>query len=492
MPASLSSIVNASGGAGYDANGNILSYTDSVTGAWSNLAYDGVNRLITGTQTAIADAPLSVSQSFCWSYDSFGNRTAQLVQSAACSSPAPTVTYNTSNQVTWVQTTAPAGFTYDAAGNVFQDNLNNYLSDAEGRICAVQNRVSLSATGYLYDASGARVAKGSIAVWSCDPSANGFQTVKDYIVGPGGEQMTEMGVDPNLGVMAPQRNYVYAAGVTLAAYDPDGLHFYLNDPLGTRRVQTDYAGVVEQTCSSLPFGDAESCSGGHLFTGKERDTESGNDYFMARYYSSAMGRFMSPDWSAKVEPVPYAKLDNPQSLNLYAYVLNNPLSHTDPDGHWCIGGHGTTCPPPPPDANHDHTLTVRQVSGQNGNPMGHITVQVDGHKEVGFTPVKDMTKTEIAENKSVPGTVEPRAKDVKTLDAVTIHLTKDEAKNAQATIDARTANPGDFQTRGRSCVDFGESVVHSTGAKAPSDDLPSHLIQDIRSQQQWDHSSQAP
>jgi RHS repeat-associated protein len=69
------------------------------------------------------------------------------------------------------------------------------------------------------------------------------------------------------------------------------------------------------------------------FTGKERDTESGNDYFGARYYASTMGRFMSPDWSAKAEPVPYAKLDNPQTLNLYAYVGNNPLSRFDPDGH---------------------------------------------------------------------------------------------------------------------------------------------------------------
>ena len=68
---------------------------------------------------------------------------------------------------------------------------------------------------------------------------------------------------------------------------------------------------------------------------KERDTESGNDYFGARYYASSMGRWLSPDWSAKYEPVPYAKLDNPQSLNLYGYVLNNPLSHADPDGHQC-------------------------------------------------------------------------------------------------------------------------------------------------------------
>src|ERR1017187_8990247 len=69
------------------------------------------------------------------------------------------------------------------------------------------------------------------------------------------------------------------------------------------------------------------------YTGKERDTESGNDYFEARYYSSNMGRFMSPDWSAKEEPVPYAKLDDPQSLNLYIYVRNNPVGRADADGH---------------------------------------------------------------------------------------------------------------------------------------------------------------
>ena len=49
----------------------------------------------------------------------------------------------------------------------------------------------------------------------------------------------------------------------------------------------------------------------YRYTGKERDSESGNDYFFARYYSSAMGRFLSPDWSAKADPVPYAKLDDP-------------------------------------------------------------------------------------------------------------------------------------------------------------------------------------
>lgn len=49
---------------------------------------------------------------------------------------------------------------------------------------------------------------------------------------------------------------------------------------------------------------------------------------------------MSPDWSAKVQPVPYAKSGDPQSLNLYSDVENNPLSRTDPTGHYiinCVG-----------------------------------------------------------------------------------------------------------------------------------------------------------
>jgi RHS repeat-associated protein len=68
-------------------------------------------------------------------------------------------------------------------------------------------------------------------------------------------------------------------------------------------------------------------------TGKERDAESGLDYFGARYYGSSMGRWMSPDSADIPMPVPYANLNNPQSLNLYGYVNNNPLSEVDDDGH---------------------------------------------------------------------------------------------------------------------------------------------------------------
>ena len=70
----------------------------------------------------------------------------------------------------------------------------------------------------------------------------------------------------------------------------------------------------------------------HLFTGKERDSESGLDMFGARYYGSSVGRFMTPDWAARPVTVPYAKFGDPQSLNLYAYVGNNPLRYIDADG----------------------------------------------------------------------------------------------------------------------------------------------------------------
>jgi RHS repeat-associated protein len=82
--------------------------------------------------------------------------------------------------------------------------------------------------------------------------------------------------------------------------------------------------------TSLPFGDNLSSLGldrGH-FTGKERDTESGLDYFGARYYASNMGRMISPDPHSGT----ILHMLNPQRWNMYAYALDNPLSFTDPTG----------------------------------------------------------------------------------------------------------------------------------------------------------------
>jgi RHS repeat-associated protein len=164
---------------------------------------------------------------------------------------------------------------------------------------------------------------------SCDPLVNGFATTGDYILGPSNEQLTELDMNSN-GVMAVQHNNIWAGGKLLGTYDPDGTHFYFDDPLGTRRAQTDSQGALEQTCQSLPFGNSETCAPTpteHLFTGKERDTESGLDYFGARYYASNMGRWMSPD-----KPFADQHSANPQSWNLYEYGRNNPLRNIDLNG----------------------------------------------------------------------------------------------------------------------------------------------------------------
>jgi RHS repeat-associated protein len=238
-------------------------------------------------------------------------------------------------------------------------NVNSYIYDAEGRICAVKSEPvpgTYSMTAYVYDADGNRVAKGALSSWPtdglCPNLAPGgvFTPTNSYVLGPSGEQLTETDGNGNW-----IHSNVFAAGMLISTYDmaPTGapavnapaVHFQLEDWLGSRRVQTDIAGNQEETFSNLPFGDgliANPVSGApptaddateHHFTGKERDQESGNDYFGARYYASTMGRFLSPDWSAKEEPVPYAKLDNPQTLNLYQYMRNNPLGGVDPDGH---------------------------------------------------------------------------------------------------------------------------------------------------------------
>lgn len=82
------------------------------------------------------------------------------------------------------------------------------------------------------------------------------------------------------------------------------------------------------------------------FTGQERDQESGNDYFGARYYANAMGRWLSPDWSQQPQTIPYVDTENPQTLNLYGYVSNNPLRQRDPDGHHQVCGAQTSSTDP--------------------------------------------------------------------------------------------------------------------------------------------------
>lgn len=104
---------------------------------------------------------------------------------------------------------------------------------------------------------------------------------------------------------------------------------------------TSYYGWPVWQGTFLPYGqewNPQTTVNHYKFTGKERDAETGLDYFGKRYFSGAQGRFTSPDPHNEG-----AQLFDPQSWNMYSYVGNNPLRYVDPDGqdyHVCIDGQG--------------------------------------------------------------------------------------------------------------------------------------------------------
>ena len=119
----------------------------------------------------------------------------------------------------------------------------------------------------------------------------------------------------------------------------DVVEVVITDALGNIRVITDDQGNVLERHDYLPFG--EECTTGpcgsnpgvgsgqpRKFTGKERDAETGLDYFGARYYGSTIGRFTTVDPFLDQREA----LVDPQRWNRYSYGLNNPFRYVDPDG----------------------------------------------------------------------------------------------------------------------------------------------------------------
>jgi len=203
------------------------------------------------------------------------------------------VTYDTRDFTQPSFTASPTSGTLTGGTNGTLPGTPNYFYDAEGR--RIRKTIAAGTVDYVYDLAGHVVSEAS--------SAGGWN-----------------------------RGEVYAGGRHLATYNNGTTYFDHGDWLGTERARTGVSGSSAETCTSLPFGDGQSCSGSdpspNHFTGKERDSESGLDYFGARHYSSASARFMSAD------PVRLnlKHLITPQKWNKYAYTVNNPLRYFDPNG----------------------------------------------------------------------------------------------------------------------------------------------------------------
>lgn len=371
-----------------DNNGNVRAEKIQYGPSGSPIAirrtfvYDQLNRIT----SFIEDT--GKSQGF--GYDGFGNLWQD---GAATGVPAIAQT-----GPTWYRdAAAPAGskiknrlngVSYDAAGN--QEDLSpsggtiKVRYDAEGRQVKVEDTASPAEpvlAEYWYDAEGRRVRR----------TAGGVTTY--YVYDAMGQLMAEYG----------------------GTGSGSGTQYLVTDTLGSTRLIVGASANCIRRSDYAPFGteiprDSQqwSCYGGSTsntlkFTGKERDAETGLDYFDARYMSVAQGRFMSADpldgWA-----------DDPQSWNRYAYARNNPLLYSDPSGmQYTICDMSGNCHDDYSDADFDKNLSGTSKNGviydNDGNEIGtYQRTSFDDLSPMGNLFFAEMSNRRSASNKMI-GTV---------------------------------------------------------------------------------------
>jgi RHS repeat-associated protein len=301
-------------------NGMLSGITNGVTSGLSeSYTYDSLNRILSASTTA-------ASGSGCWG-QSFGSsgtpddRYGNLSQASVtkCSAGALGIAVSTStNQV------STTGFSYDAAGNMTSEPAPNgytYTYDAENHLTQAAG-TSTGTWTYVYDGNGLRVEKSN--------AAGGTLYWRDLL----GNSIAETDLTGSTTDTAYEE-YVFFAGRRIAQVPADkwGVLYYYADQVGSTVALTQGPGQDCYQATFTPYGQEmateTACSTNYKFAGYERDAETGLDYAFARFYNSRLDRFMSAD---PMGGDPSA----PQSLNRYAYVLNNPPNYVDPLGLICI------------------------------------------------------------------------------------------------------------------------------------------------------------
>jgi RHS repeat-associated protein len=235
-----------------------------------------------------------------------------------------------------------------------------YTYDADGNVLAVDGGQTAA---YVYDALNRRVrAQTASATYEFMDDYAGRRTSSWYNPSSG-----------NPGAGNEGRIYWDGTQIAYRAYNGQ-TYFDHRDWLGTERMRTGYTGAVAATFTSLPFGDgaASTLPGGDpaiqdnaSFATLDQDPESNTHHAQFRNYSPTQGRWLTPD--------PYSgsyDITNPQSMNRYAYVLNNPLSFTDPSGL-------LDCKYPPCEVVTDqygNTYTVDSQGNVTGGPTQSVGV----------------------------------------------------------------------------------------------------------------------
>ena len=212
--------------------------------------------------------------------------------------------------------TAAITYIYDANGNMTTDGTRCFEYNDANQLKKVKTCANNQTIAeYLYDYNGKRLVKKEYE--------NG--TLKHTIYSPTDEYETkklENGTTENT-------TYFKVNDEVVAKKNPDGtITYYHNDHLGSNSVLTNQSGQVVEKTSYEPYGEVKA--GGTKskwgYTGQEKDSETGLNYYDARYYDPHIHRFTQPD---TLLPDVY----DPQQLNRYAYTRNNPLKYTDPTGN---------------------------------------------------------------------------------------------------------------------------------------------------------------
>ena len=255
-----------------------------------SFAYDDLSRIQS------ANCGTNWSQSF--GYDPFGN----ITKSGNSSFQA---LYSTStNHVTNI-----AGFTptYDGDGNILTDPSHNYGWDSAGKA------VTVDSVNLTYDALGRMV----------EQNRSGVRT--QFVYGPDGRKLAIYNGQ------TLQKAFVPIPGGSQAVYTSSGLYYYgHSDHLGSIRVGSSPSQAILFDLSYAPFGETYATSGATdpAFTSQRQDTASGLYDFPDRQYNGGQGRWASPDPSGLLSAIE----SDPQTLNRYSYVRNNPLRLIDPLG----------------------------------------------------------------------------------------------------------------------------------------------------------------
>lgn len=206
---------------------------------------------------------------------------------------------------------ATYNLTYDENGNLIEGFGFTFAYDNANRLANVSNSSGLVAE-YFYDSNGQRFKK------------NESGTVTYYV----GEHFEAVSHTNDTVI---NTSYYFANGERMAKASQGSTYYFHPDHLGSTNVISNSSGTIVETTKYYPFGKLREGgdSAKHLFTGQEFDTETGLYYYGARYYSPDLMRFAQPD------PV-IQDLYNPQSLNHYSYVRNNPVKYVDPSGNFAV------------------------------------------------------------------------------------------------------------------------------------------------------------